>query len=370
MSEPKPFASSADTTEKRATLEELADGVWAYTAEGDPNVGAIVGPEFVVAVDARSTPAHARVWLDELRRITDLPVRYLVLTHYHAVRALGASAFEAQAVVSHEHTRRWIGERGPADFESELRRLSDLPVRYLVLTHYHAVRALGAAAFEAESVVSHENTRRWIAERGAADFESELRRFPRLFRDVESVPGLTVPDLTFSRSLSVFLGDREVQLRWLGRGHTEGDSVVWLPDERVLFAGDLVEAGAAPYMGDAFVLDWAGPTLDALEQLGAEVIVPGRGPAVRGAAAEAIESTRTFLVRLRDEVAAVLGRGGSVKDAFAAAHAALEPEYGGATIFTHCMPFNVQRMADELSGSAPRVWTAERDAEVWAELQG
>ena len=317
MNEPKPFASSADTVEKRATLDELADGVYAYTAEGDPNVGAIVGPEFVVAVDARSTPPHARVWLDELRELTELPVRYVVLTHYHAVRALGA------------------------------------------------------AAFEAETVVSHADTRRWIVERGAADFESELRRFPRLFRDVESVPGLTMPDLTFSSALSLFLGDREVQLRWLGRGHTAGDTVVWLPQERVLFAGDLVEAGAAPYMGDAYVLDWAGATLDAVEALGAETIVPGRGPAVRGAAAgEAIASTRAFLARLRDEVAAVLDGGGDVREAFGAAHAALAPDYAGATIFEHCMPFNVSRMADELRGEAPRVWTAERDAQVWAEIHG
>jgi len=317
VAEQKPFASSADTSEKQATLEELADGVYAYTAEGDPNVGAIVGPEFVVAVDARATPAHARVWLDELRRLTQLPVRYLVLTHYHAVRVLGA------------------------------------------------------AAFEPEIVVAHEDTRRWIAQRGADDFASELRRFPRLFRDVAGVPGLTVPDLTFSRALSIFLGDREVQLRWLGHGHTAGDAVVWLPQERVLFSGDLVEAGAAPYMGDAFVHEWAGATLDALHELGAETIVPGRGPAVRGEAAiQAISSTRAFLVRLRDEVAAVLERGGGAREAFAAAHAALEPDYGGATIFEHCMPFNVRRVADELSGEAPRVWTAERDAEVWAELHG
>ena len=318
MNQPKPFASSADTSEKQATLEELADGVYAYTAEGDPNVGAVVGPEFVLAIDARATPAHARVWLDELRRVTQLPVRYLVLTHYHAVRTLGASAFEA------------------------------------------------------EIVVCHDNTGKWIRERGSEDFESELRRFPRLFRDVDGVPGLTVPGLTFSRTLSIFLGDREVQLRWLGPGHTKGDAVVWLPQERVLFSGDLVEAGAAPYMGDAYVGTWAGPTLDALEGLGAETIVPGRGPAVRGdAAGEAIASTRAFLARLRDEVAAVLGRGGSVREAFAAAHAALEPGYGGATIFEHCMPFNVRRMADELAGEAdPVVWTAERDAEVWAELQG
>jgi glyoxylase-like metal-dependent hydrolase (beta-lactamase superfamily II) len=313
----KPFASAADVEEKQATLEEVADGVYAYTAEGDPNVGAIVGSEFVVAVDARATPTHARVWLDDLRRVTDRPVRYLALTHYHAVRALGASAFGAEAVIAHEATRRWI------------------------------------------------------LERGEQDFESELRRFPRLFRDVESVPGLTYPDVTFTDAVSLHLGEREVRLGWLGRGHTEGDAVVWLPRERVLFAGDLVEAGAAPYMGDAFVLDWLGPTLDAVQALGAETIVPGRGPAVRGDAAEAaIADTRAFLLRLRDEVAAALDRGGDVKEAFDAAHAALEPDYGGAAIFEHCMPFNVQRMVDELGGETPRVWTAERDREVWGALHG
>ena len=314
---PKPFASSADLQEKRATLEELADGVFAYTAEGDPNVGAVVGPDYVVAIDARATPAHARVWLDELRRLTEKPVRYLVLTHYHAVRALGASAFAAHEVVAHDHTRLWIRERGEQDFESE------------------------------------------------------LRRFPRLFRGVESVPGLTQPTLTFDRSLTLQLGARELQVRWLGRGHTAGDAVVWLPEERVLFAGDLVEARAAPYMGDAFVLDWLGPTLDAVGELGAETIVPGRGPAVRGdAARQAIADTRTFLLRLRDEVAAVVDAGGSGREAFSAAHAALEPDYGATTIFEHCMPFNVQRMVDELRGEDPVVWTAERDARVWEELQG
>jgi glyoxylase-like metal-dependent hydrolase (beta-lactamase superfamily II) len=312
---PKPFASSADLQEKRATLEELADGVYAYTAEGDPNVGAIVGPEYVVAVDARATPALARSWLDELRRLTDKPVRYLVLTHYHAVRTLGASAFDAQEIVASDATR-------------------DL-----------------------------------IEERGEQDFESELRRFPRLFRDVEGVPGLTWPTLTFDRALALQLGEREVHVRRLGRGHTAGDAVVWLPRERILFAGDLVEAGAAPYMGDAFVLEWASSTLDAVEALGAEALVPGRGPTVRGDAVRAaIADTRAFLVRLRDEVAGVLDAGGSVRDAFERAHAALAPDYGGAAIFEHCMPFNVRRMADELRGEPPAVWTAERDARVWEEL--
>ena len=306
----KPFASSADLEQKRSTLEELAPGVVAFTAEGDPNVGAVIGEAAVLAVDARATPTHAREWLDELRRLTDRPIRHLVLTHYHAVRVLGASAFDAEFVVAHEATGRWIDERGEHDFESE------------------------------------------------------TRRFPRLFRDVESIPGLTRPTEVFSRERTVDLGGRRVELRFLGRGHTAGDAAVWLPEERVLFAGDLVEARAAPYMGDAFVEEWATTTLDAVETLGAETIVPGRGPS---AGPEAVAETREYLRTLWETVRA--GHG-TLKDAFDAAREALEPRFGDWWIFEHCLPFNVARAWDEYRGIAePQVWTAEKDAAVWAELQ-
>jgi glyoxylase-like metal-dependent hydrolase (beta-lactamase superfamily II) len=306
----KPFASSADLEEKRATLEPLAPGVVALTAEGDPNVGAVVGKDAVLAVDARATPALAREWLDELRGLTDKPVRYLVLTHYHAVRVLGASAFDAE----------WV--------------------------------------------IAHEGTRRWIYERGDADFESETRRFPRLFRDVESIPGLTYPNVAFADLLRIDLGGREVQVLHLGRGHTQGDAAVWLPDEKILLAGDLVEARAAPYMGDAFVEEWSTKTLDQVEALGAEVIVPGRGPA---AGPEAIAETRDYLRTLWDSVRA--GHA-NLKDAFEAARAALEPRFGDWWIFEHCLPFNVARAWDEAHGVAePHVWTAEKDSAVWTELQ-
>jgi glyoxylase-like metal-dependent hydrolase (beta-lactamase superfamily II) len=312
----KPFASSADAAEKRSTLEELADGVYAFTAEGDPNVGAVVGPESVLCVDARATPTAAREWLAALRERTDKPVAYLVLTHYHAVRALGASAYEAR------------------------------------------------------HVVGHANTRRWIEERGAQDWESEYRRFPRLFRDAESIPGLSYPDVVFADALTVFLGEREVQIRYLGGGHTIGDAVVWLPQERVLFAGDLVEARAAPYMGDASVAAWQGGTLDSVGALEAEALVPGRGPALRGAAVgEAIAETREYLRTIWDTVRSVRDRGWTLRDAGEAARAALEPRFGDWWIFEHCFPFNVARCYDEAGGLGPQVWTADRDQEVWRELQ-
>ena len=314
----KPFASSTDLSEKTATLEELADGVYAYTAQGDPNVGAIVGGDGVLCVEARATPYMAGKWLADLRTRTDAP----------------------------------IGD--------------------LVLTHYHAVRTLGAAAFGAERIITSTTTRDLIEERGQQDWESEAARMPRLFAGAETIPGLTRPTDTFDDVMDVDLGGRAVQLLHLGRGHTEGDIVVWLPDERICFAGDLVEGEAALYTGDAIHLDWMAGTLDLVAALGAEVMVGGRGRVMRGAdeVQAGIEQTRGFLRTMHDEVAPVLARGGTLKQAFDAAHGALEPAYGAWPIFEHCMPFNVSRLWDELSGiQRPRIWTAQRDREVWAELQ-
>lgn len=316
----KPFASSADTAAKTQILEVLADGVYALTAEGDPNVGAVEGEDFLVCIEALATPVAAAAWLARLRGHTGKPVRYLVLSHYHAVRTLGASAFGAAVIVAHERTR-------------------DL-----------------------------------IAERGEQDWRSELARMPRLFAEPASIPGLTWPTLTFSDRLTIPLGGGrgDLVLRYAGRGHTAGDLLAWLPEQRVLFAGDLVESQAALYTGDAFHADWAGPTLDAVAALGAETLVGGRGAVAHGRAevAAAIAQTRHFLAVLRTEVGGVHARRGTLADAVAAARTALAPQYGSWPIFEHCLPFNVSRLWDELSGiDWPRIWTPERDREVWEQLQ-
>jgi glyoxylase-like metal-dependent hydrolase (beta-lactamase superfamily II) len=314
---PKPFASSADLAEKEATLEELAEGVFAFTAQGDPNVGAIVGSDAILAIEARATPFMAQRWIDVIRD-----------------------------------------------------RISDRPFGDLVLTHYHAVRTLGASAFNARRIVAHARTRALIDERGQQDWDSEQGRMPRLFAGSETIPGLTHPTDTFEDGLTLDLGNRIVELRYLGRGHTSGDIVVWLPDERILFAGDLVEAQAAPYMGDAHVADWSSATLDRVAALDARQLVGGRGPVVRDAAvAAAVEDTRAFLRTTLEDTRAVRDAGGSLKDAFERVHAELAPRYAGFPIFEHCMPFNVQRTWDELDGiDHPRIWTAQRDREVWDAL--
>ncbi|TDQ05829.1 MBL fold metallo-hydrolase [Labedaea rhizosphaerae] len=317
----KPFASSADTAPKTETFAELADGVYALTAEGDPNVGAIEAEDFLVCFEARATPVAASRWLAQLRERTEKPIRHLVLSHYHAVRVLGASAFSAQEIITHTRTRELI------------------------------------------------------AERGQQDWDSEFGRMPRLFEEPSSIPGLTWPTLTFDDRMVIPLGgDRgDLVLQYCGRGHTAGDIVAWLPKHRILFAGDLVEAQAALYTGDAFHNDWATSTLDNVAALGAEHLIGGRGAVASGAqaVADAIASSRHFLDELRRTVRWVHDGGGALADAFRAAHTALVADYGGWPIFEHCLPFNVQRYWDECDGiDWPRIWTAERDREVWDALQG
>ncbi len=317
----KPFASAGDTAAKEQTLEVLADGVYALTAEGDPNVGAIEAEDFVICFEALATPTTAREWLARLREHTDKPVRYLVLSHYHAVRVLGASAFNVDVILAHDKTRDLINERGQQDWDSEYGRM------------------------------------------------------PRLFKDPDSIPGLTRPTATFSHRCTIDLGgDRgDLVLEHCGRGHTAGDIVAWLPRERILFAGDLVEAQAALYTGDAFHRDWSTTTLDKVAAYGADQLIGGRGAVARGRAEvdAAIAQTRDFLTVLLREVGAVVKRGGSLKEAFDVTHALLEPRYGKWPIFEHCLPFDVRRVWDELTGvDWPVIWTAERDRAVWDQLQG
>ncbi|MDZ3832839.1 MAG: MBL fold metallo-hydrolase [Sphingopyxis sp.] len=317
----KPFASSADTAEKKETLEVLADGVYALTAEGDPNVGAVEGEDFIVCIEARATPAAARDWLVELRK----------------------------------HTQK--------------------PVRYLILTHYHAVRVLGASAFEAEDIIMSEATAALVEERGEQDWASEFGRMPRLFKQPEEIPGLTRPTITFADHHVIELGgDRgRLELQFCGRGHTEGDIAVWHEKSGTLFAGDLVEAQAALYTGDAFHFDWASDTLDRVKAFNAEHLVGGRGAVANGRAEvdAAVEQTREFLNGMIEHVGAAHKRGGTLKDAFEATHTALAPKFGHWPIFEHCLPFNVQRLWDEFDGiERPRIWTMERDREVWDQLQG
>ncbi len=313
----KTFASQADLTEKTVSFDRLSDHAYAYTAQGDPNTGIVIGDDSVLVVDTQATPVMAADVIRRIRSVTDKPIRTVVLSHYHAVRVLGASAY--------------------------------LP----------------------EQIIASRDTYDLIVERGEADMKSEIERFPRLFRAVESIPGLTWPTIVFERSLTLWLGKLEVRIMQLGRGHTKGDTVVWLPKDRILFSGDLVEFDATPYAGDAYFSDWPA-TLDAVAALQPSKLVPGRGAALLtpGQVAKGLGGTRSFVAELYAAVRRGAAAGEDLQTIYREVAQQLRPKYGHWVIFDHCLPFDVSRAYDEATKFPdPRIWTAERDKRMWADLQ-
>lgn len=326
----KAFASQADLEDKKITFEQLSAHCWAYTAEGDPNSGVIIGDNYILVSDATATPAMARDLIAKIRTVSDKPIKYVLLTHYHAVRVLGASAYFAEG---------------------------------------------------ASEIIASQGTYELIVERGAQDMKSEMERFPRLFRGADSIPGLTWPTLVIGGGdpfkgelpgkLTVDLGGVKVQIWSPGAGHTRGDTIAWVADEKVLFSGDLVEFEAGVYTGDAQLEEWPA-TLEALRALGAEAIVPGRGEAMKGAADvnKALDYTKRWVETLFAAGKEAAAAGMDLKAAMAHTRKSMDPVFGHVFIYEHCLPFDVSRAFDEASGiKNPRIWTAERDKAMWAALQ-
>ena len=257
---------------------------------------------------------------------------------------------------------------------AEIRKVSDKPIKYVVLSHYHAVRVLGASGYKAaglQEIIASQGTYEMIVERGAQDMQSEYERFPRLFDAFDSIPGLTWPTMVFQDSMTLWMSGLEVKIMHLGPGHTKGDTVVWVPSEKVLFSGDLMEADAACYTGDAQLEEWPA-TLDALVALQPEKIVPGRGPALD--TPEKVTSgfayTRDFVSTLLSSAKEAVALKLNLKQAMAHCRTKMDPKFGHVFIYEHCLPFDVTRAVDEASGiKHPRIWTAERDKEMWHGLQ-
>ena len=318
MSTVKTFASAADLEVKKVSFDKLSDHAYAYTAEGDPNTGIIIGDDAVMVIDTQATPVMAQ---DVIRRI---------------------------------------------------REVTDKPIQYVLLSHYHAVRVLGASAYGAEHIIASEDTRDLIVERGQFDKDSEIGRFPRLFQNVESVPdGLTWPTMTFNQKMTLWLGKLEVKIKQVGRGHTKGDTIVYLPSQNICFSGDLVEADAACYTGDAYLADWP-QTLDNLAAMQFDKLIPGRGPALMTpeAVQKGLAYTRDFVSTLYQSAQEAVAQGMDLNATMQHTRKAMDPKFGHVFIYEHCLPFDVTRAHDEASGIRdPRIWTAERDKEMWHALQ-
>ena len=313
----KQFASVSDLEEKQITFTEIAPNIYAYTTQGDPNSAVIIGDDHVLVMEAQATPVMAKALIEKIKTVTDKPIKYLILSHYHAVRVLGASAFEGAEIVCSAKTLEMINERGEQDFKSE------------------------------------------------------TDRFPRLFRSVESIPHLTYPTITFETAMTINLGNRIVELKHLGAGHTRGDIIAWVPDCKALFSGDLLEYGATPYCGDAQLEEWP-QTLQHIKALGAVCAVPGRGNALfnENEVNESIDSTTKYVTMLLDTAKVAVAKGLDLTEAYKEIHGLMKPIFGDYVIFEHCMPFNVTRAYEEAQGiKHPKIWTAEKDKEMWFALQ-
>lgn len=252
-------------------LERLAEGVFAVVrTEGaghivDANSLLVITDRDVVVVDANLTPSSARAVIARLKAITSKPVRYLVNTHFHDDHVAGnqefVAAYPGVEIIAHPLTRDDILDAGPK------------------------ARAQFAKALPANVAYARSQM---LAGKGFDDLPLTPRKRDVLIADtllanrfVAEVPSIQVtpPTITVSDRMVIERPGRTIEIRYLGRGHTEGDLVVFLREDGILAAGDLVGA-PVPYAGTGFVAEWA-ETLERLDDLHARVLVPGHGPVIR-----------------------------------------------------------------------------------------
>ena len=257
---PRPSDSPGPVPGLTYAVDEVAPGVFAAVAQGVPyyvaNSVVVVGEDAVLLVDSSAGTNEARALREAIRRVTDRPVRYVVDTHFHFDHALGHAAFPEALTIGHDATRAGLvlGVRQP----TLSRNLTGMTGRI--------------ADLETEAATENDEARK-AQLRGQA---TTLETYRRQLAALTPAPS----NLTFGQSLTVWLGDREVRVLHLGRGHTAGDTVVYLPKERLVCTGDLFN-GYIGYMGDAYVDEWA-DTLGRLAGLDFEIVVAGHGKPFRG----------------------------------------------------------------------------------------
>src|SRR5690242_13663916 len=240
---------------KTYKFEKIADGVYYATGGAGSNNPIIVNEHDVLLVDDATSPAAARALLADLKLVTDKPVRYVVNTHFHYDHTDGNSVFGPEVnIVAHEYVRTAI-----LTFDV----LNREPYRTSQGTRVPAL----IESLKKQVGVETDSARKAALTRQLAAAETSWEQL----QEVKPTP----PNVTYASKLVLHEGPREIQLLFLGRGHTGGDTVVFLPNERIVCTGDLMETGLA-YMGDAYFDEWVA-TLDTLKKLDFDVVLPGHG---------------------------------------------------------------------------------------------
>jgi len=290
------------------TLKQVTPSVYLAIANpsgwgANSNAAVVILDDGVLVVDSHSRPSTARALVKQIRRITDKPVRYVVDSHFHYDHAQGNQAYAGvwpagAEIISSEATRFNLEHIGVARMQWDLAALPDSVVLW---------RGQRDAASDS------------AARAGLARKIDDATRYVAELKAME----LTLPSLTFERGVTLRRGAQTVHVLYLGRGHTDGDVVVYLPRERVVATGDLLHA-YAPFMWDSYPYDWI-KTLGELEKLDFDYILPGHGGVLSGK--DQIRLWREYLGDLMREVELQVGKGRSRSETVAALMPVLRERY-------------------------------------------
>jgi len=207
-----------------AELVEVSDGVYARLHEGLTNAGIIVGDESVMIIDSLRVPSFARALIEDVRKITPKPIKYVIDTHSHWDHSWGNEEFPEATIIGHQNCR------------SEM-----LDVEAQKLWMDKIVTSNEAWSEEAKTVT------------------------------------ITPPAMTFNSKLSMYFGERIIELRYFGRAHTSGDIFIFLPEDKLVCTGDVAQDSGVPFMMDGYMEDWV-ETGRLLSELPVDRFVSGHGP--------------------------------------------------------------------------------------------
>ncbi len=305
------------------TFHPIQPGIYHAVGTGNLAVGCngsiFVNEDDVLVVDSHITPAAAWALLEEIKKITDKPVRTVVNTHFHFDHAHGNQVFpEGVEIIGHEFTRQKLVDGASKGGRSWDLFVGGLPARI------GEMEAELKAAQDASDPTKAEELKKNI----------EIQKH---YQDATNAIVVTPPTTTLSQRMTLFRGGREIQLLYFGRGHTGGDVVVYLPQEKVLATGDLLTAGLS-YMGDGYPEEWV-ETLEELKGLDFEVVLPGHGQAFRER--EKIDFFQAYLRDLSEKIGKMHAEGVSAADAAQridmTSHAAHFPTITGPGVHPHAV---------------------------------
>ena len=290
-------------------IKPVADGVYAAIAKPaykvNCNAAIIVLDDGVLVVDTHSKPSAARALIEQIKKLTPKPVKFVVNTHFHWDHYQGNEAYPSSwpagvEIISSIATRNNIERLGIPRIKNEIVTLP---------------QEIAGRKSDLEKAATPEQK---------SAIQENIRQAEAYFAELKMIQ-VTLPSMTFDHSLILHRKSRTVELLWLGRAHTDGDVFVFLPKEKILCTGDALH-GWTPFMGDSFPYDWI-KTLDAAEKLGADSVIGGHGDVMRGNAK--FELWKQYFQELMERTATAYAEGATLEAAQKSVAAYLTQKYAG-----------------------------------------